>query len=168
MKKLIPALVVSTILGGCATQKPYLPTDYAGPTASISDHGINESGSKGQLFYVKAIDGQAVSSGLEMTRRASSGHGLSLALSYSEHAIPIRPLRVQIVATHVTGAPIHEIASRAAGTFFSVEGEVTLTPLAGHQYFVNGKLSKEGTSVWIADAAAEDVPVTSVVNGSAK
>lgn len=164
MKKLILALFVSTNLVGCATQTPFLPTDYVGPTASISDHGINESGSKGQLFYVEAIDGQAVTSGLEKTRRASSGHGFSLALSYSEHAIPIRPLRVKIVATHVTGAPIHEIASRAAGTFFGVEGEVTLTPVAGHQYFVSGKLLKEGSSVWIADAVAEDVPVTTVVN----
>jgi len=168
MKKLIFALAVSSILSGCATQKPFLPADYAGPTASISDHGINESSSKGQLFYVEAIDGQAVNSGLEQTRRASSGHGFSLYLSYAEHPIPIRPLRFKIVATHVTGAPIHEIASRAAGTFFSVEGEVVLTPVAGHQYFVNGKLLKEGSSVWIADAVAEDVPVSAIISSGAK
>jgi hypothetical protein len=62
---------------------------------------------------------------------------------------------LKIVATHVTSAPIHEIASRAGGTFFSVEGEVTLARIGGHQYFVNGKSQKEGSSVWIADAGGE-------------
>jgi hypothetical protein len=31
---------------------------------------------------------------------------------------------------------------------------------------VNGKLLKEGSSVWISDAVAEDIPVTGIISKS--
>ena len=160
--------LLTLALHGCATYAPTIPAGYTGPTASISDHGFNESGTKGQLFYVESVDGKPVKSGLELTHGASHGQGFSLTLAFAEHILPAQPVHLKIVGTHVTGAPIHEIASRAAGTFFTVEGDVALTPVAGHQYFVTGKLAKDASQVWISDADAEDIPVSEIVESKPK
>ncbi len=163
MKSLISTLVLLTAVSGCATYEPLVPANFSGPTATIADHGHIEDNTKGQLFYLESVDGKAVESSRIATRRASEGKGFSLTLAFKEHRVPARPLKLKIVATHVTAAPIHEIASRTIGTFFSVEGEITFTPLPGRVYFVNGKLAKSGSSVWIADSAAENVPVSEVI-----
>lgn len=73
-------------------------------------------------------------------------------------------MRVTLVATHVTGAPIHEISSRMTGNYFEVEGEVLFTPLADTRYRVRGSLAPAGSSVWIEDAETRQkvtVPVSS-------
>ena len=79
-----------------------------------------------------------------------------------------RPLRVKIVGTHITGAPIQAIASQIAGTFYKVEGEVNLNPVEGHRYFVMGKLAKDASKVWILDPEVGSVPVTEVVESRPK
>ena len=161
--RILATLALLVALSGCATYEPPVPVGYTGPTASIGEHGISEDSSKAKLFYVEAIDGKPVRSSLIATRRATAGRGFSLAMDYVVHTVPARPLRLKLVGTHVTGAPIHEIASRAAGTFFSVEGELTFTPEPDGEYFITGKLQKEGSAVWVADARTEK-PVSTVIS----
>lgn len=60
-------------------------------------------------------------------------------------------MRVKLVGTHKTAAPIHEIAGRLAGTFFSVEGIVEFKPVEDNRYIVTGELTKERSCVWIAE-----------------
>lgn len=159
----LPFLLVALVaLAGCATYEPPVPSGYTGPTATIDEHGFNEDSQKGQLFYVESIDGKPVRSSLNATRSATAGRGFSLSMGHATHTVPAKQLRLKLVGTHVTGAPIHEIVSRAAGTFFSVEGELSFTPQPGGTYFVTGKLQKEGSAVWIADAKTEK-PVSEVV-----
>jgi hypothetical protein len=151
MNRLVFCCSLAMLLLGCATFEKPLPQNYTGPKAEIRDDGDYEGKEKGRLFYVDAVDGKSVESGLVLTRRATQGRGFQVLLQFARHDVAARPLRLKLVGTHVTGAPIHELASRAAGTFFSVEGEVTFTPKPDTQYIVLGKLSKEETSVWIAD-----------------
>ena len=160
--------VAALVLQGCASFEPTIPVGYTGPTASISDHGFNESTSKGQIFYVESIDGKPVQTGSMLTQQASNGQGFGLTLAYAQHPIPARPLRVKIVGTHITGAPIQAIASQIAGTFYKVEGEVNLNPVEGHRYFVMGKLAKDASKVWILDPEVGSVPVTEVVESRPK
>ena len=40
----------------------------------------------------------------------------------------------------------------AGGKLHSVEGVVSLTPIAGHTYFLVGLLKTSGSTVWIQDA----------------
>ena len=155
-------VVLVALCAGCATYEPTLPKDYAGPTATIAEHVFSEGDTKGQLFYIESIDGKEILSSHQATLKATLGRGFSLALRSVEHVVPARPLRLKLVGTHMTGAPIHEMASRAAGTFFRVEGELVFTPQAGGAYFVTGKLQKEGSAVWIADVKSEQ-PVTEQV-----
>jgi hypothetical protein len=162
MKPRLASLLVAAALAGCASLEPPVPVGYNGPTAVISDTVVQEDKSKGQLFYVEAVDGKPIDSALIATRQASSGHGFQLSLWSKMRQVPVKPLRLRLVASHVTAAPIHEIASRAAGTFLSVQGEVSFTPVDGGDYVVKGELTKEGSSVWLADAKTLQ-PVTSIV-----
>jgi hypothetical protein len=152
------SLFLVALLGGCATYKP-VPDGYTGPTARIVDSSYQETGGKGRLYYVESVDGNKIENARNATGQASYGRGFSLSIRSSIRDVPIRKMRLRLVGTHVTAAPIHEIASRAIGEFFSVEGDVDFTPEAGKVYEVRGELKKTGSSVWIVDQATSE-PVT--------
>jgi len=140
------------LLAGCATTAPpTVPRGYSGPIAYLKDSGRMESGTKGQLFYLAEIDGQAVFSSLAQTQRDNHGRGMSLALSLIQHTVPARPLRLKLIATHITGAPIHEMAARAGGTYFETSREISFTPAPNGEYRVAGRLQGQGFELWIED-----------------
>lgn len=140
---------------GCATAYRPIPEDYYGPMATVNDSGAVESGSKGQLYVLAAIDGNAIKTSLDATRDKSHNKGFNLTVVVGRR-VQAKPMKVKLVATHTTEAPIHEFASRVAGTFFSVEGEVEFNPSADGTYVVRGDLKKEGSSVWIEDAQTHE------------
>jgi hypothetical protein len=154
--------VIAIFLSACASAPA--PT-FSGPTAFISDSVVQEDSKKGQIFYVDQIDGRTVDSAYQETTRASRGKGFTLSLWSKLRQVEVKPIRLKLVASHITGAPIHEIASRALGTFFSVEGEVLFTPVPGGKYVVTGVLAKEGSSVWLADEETL-VPVTTKITSA--
>lgn len=158
----ILALLALVTLTGCASLHVPVPPGHVGPTAQVADSGRAEDGSKAQMFVLMEVDGKTIDNSIFETRRASEGRGFSLTPRVVSRALPATPTKVKLVGTHQTAAPIHEIASRAAGTFFSVEGVVDFTPVAGGSYVVKGELKKEGSSVWIEDTATNR-PATEVV-----
>jgi hypothetical protein len=160
--KLLSAIAVTgALLSGCATFNP-LPEGYSGATATLADSFIQEDGTKGQFYAIEAYNGNNINNAIIETREASYGHGLSLYARGAQRLIPAKPFRAKIVGTHQTGAPIHEITSRLAGTFFSVEGEIDFSPAPGGIYTVKGQLSKEISAVWIEDDATH-LPVPGTV-----
>lgn len=161
MQKLITLAAALTLLSGCATYKP-IPEGYSGPTATIADSYIREDSSKGQLFVLAAYDGHQIDNGISATRRATEGQGFHLSVQDALRRVPAKPFKAKLVATHVTGAPIHELYSRARGTFFSVEGEIEFTPAPDGDYIVRGELKEDGSSVWIEDARTKQ-PVTAKI-----
>jgi hypothetical protein len=152
------------LVTGCATLYEPVPEDYTGPKALVLDSVFQETINKGQFFVLAAIDGHPIETSLGATRKASSGQGFLLTISRVHRKIPAKPMRVKLVATHATAAPILEISGRIAGTFFSVEGEVEFVPQDGGSYAVTGELKKEGSSVWIEDSNTKQ-PVTEKVTG---
>ena len=161
MKKILLVLVLLLTLGGCATYK-MVPDGYTGPTVPIDDSANNENSTKGRLFYVAAINGIEISNARSATGRASYGQGFRLTAVGAYRSVKVEPMKLRLVGTHVTAAPIHEIASRATGNFFTVEGDVDFLPIAGRKYVVTGELTKEVASVWIADAET-GAPVTAKI-----
>jgi hypothetical protein len=155
MKKYLYAAATALALSGCATYQ-HAPEGYTGPTAEISDTYYYETGSKGALFYVKSIDGNAVQNARGATGRASYGRGFSLTAQSETRRLRIEPVKLVLIGTHVTAAPIHEIASRAIGEFFTVEGEISFLPVTGKKYEVVGDLKKAEASVWIRDADSRE------------
>lgn len=71
-------------------------------------------------------------------------------------------MKVKLLASHTTGAPIQTLFSQVAGTFFSVEGTVDFNPQPNGSYVVKGELKNEGSAVWIEDANTNQ-PVTEKV-----
>lgn len=157
MKKILFSVLIAT-LAGCASYKP-VPDNYSGPLATVADSGQSEDPSKAQIFALTEIDGNSITDSFQTSQRASYGQGASLRLALTERQIPARPMKVKIRGSHATGAPIHEMASRAMGTFFEVEGIVEFTPQADRRYKVVGALSKSKSAVWIEDEASAQ-PVT--------
>jgi hypothetical protein len=146
------AVALSAALSGCATYEP-VPKEYTGPTASIRDFGFSEDGTKAQLFAVTEIDGNRIMNAFWASANASHGRGPSLTTVLPERKVKAAPLKLTLRGSHATGAPIHAIASQMAGTFFSVDGVVDFTPVAGAVYVVKGELKKEKASVWIEDVS---------------
>ena len=152
MKTHLLLVTVAIALVGCATVSEPVPKDYKGPVVQLADTGASEGGSKGRFFAALEIDGNGVMNSLRETRSASYGQGFLLTAKFTTRNVPVRPMKVRLIGTHQTAAPIHEIASRMAGTFFSVDGVVDFKPVEGKRYEVTGELKKERSCVWIADA----------------
>lgn len=150
--KTLPLLVPALLLAGCASLANPIPEGYSGPVVPLADTGRQEDGSKGQFFAALEIDGRRIQNAIRETRMASEGHGFSLTSRYTTRNVPAMAMKVKLIGTHQTAAPVHEMASRMAGTFFSVEGVADFTPVQGHRYIVTGALAKERSCVWIADA----------------
>jgi hypothetical protein len=144
----LPALTLS----GCALPQDPLPTGYEGPVAVVADTTRSETSNKAQIFAITEVDGQKIQNAFSASRSASENKGFSLLAVAMNHRIPAHPVKVTLRASHATGAPIHELMSRAAGNFYEVEGVVDFTPTPQGRYIVNGILAKEGSSVWIEDA----------------
>lgn len=139
-----------------------VPTGCQGAVVPLADTGRQEDGSKGRFFAAVAIGGKDIQNALLQTREASDVNGMTLTSLYTTRNVPVTTMKVKLVGTHQTAAPIHQIASRLAGTYFSVEGVVEFTPAEGHRYEVTGVLQKERSCVWIADAGSPE-PVTGKV-----
>lgn len=163
MKKILSALLIVALasLTGCASHQP-IPENYSGPIATVRDSGLNEGGTKAQIFALTEIDGRGIRDSFLTTRQASQGKGATIRLEITERQIPAQPMKVKLRGSHATGAPIHEIASRAVGTFLEVEGVVDFAPQADKRYRVTGTLAKTGSAVWIEDENTRQ-PVTEKV-----
>lgn len=130
--------------------------------ATIADSGFSETDTRAQLFMVAEVDGQSIPNASSESSRASSGAGFRLTTLLTSREVPARTLKLKLVGTHQTGAPIQSLIGMAAGTFFSVTCVVDFTPTAGISYVVKGELKKEGSSIWIEDATTGR-PVTEKV-----
>ena len=162
MRLLISLFTAVFFLGGCATYKP-VPEGYGGPTAAIRDTFEIEGNTKAKIFYLAEVDGNRIDNMQSATRQASTGTGFMLHPRTVVRDVPIRLMRVKIVATHIVGAPIHEFASRAAGTFFDTEAALEFTPKAGQLYAVRGELKKGASRVWLEDDETKEVVVMTPV-----
>lgn len=163
--RLLPLLAL--FLSACATLSKPVPEGYTGPVVQLADTGQQEDGTKGRFFCAVEVNGREIQNCLRETRSASYGHGFALSSRYTTREVPVTEMKVKLVGTHQTAAPIHEIASRMAGTFFSVDGVVDFKPTEGHSYIVTGELKKERSCVWIAEANSNEPETEKACTGPA-
>jgi hypothetical protein len=150
-------LALSLLLSGCATVAPSVPETYKGPVVQLSDTGMQDGGTKATFFLVSAIDGREIQNSLRETRSASYGQGFALSARYTSRQVPVASMKVKLIGTHQVAAPIHEIALRIAGSFWSVVGITEFLPIEGKSYVVTGELKKEESCVWIAESESKQV-----------
>lgn len=149
--KSLSVLFAATVLAGCATYEP-VTAGHVGPTASVRDTGgYVDHWSKGQIFSMMEVDGQEIMDSFRASDRASRGQGYTINIELQERLVPVKSMTVKLRGSHITGAPVHAIASKAAGTYFTVEGVVSFSPQANTRYIVKGELARDGSSVWIEE-----------------
>lgn len=161
MQKLASLLGI-VVLAGCATSYQPVPEGYTGPTATVIDTIYVEDRTKAQMFALTDVDGNRIMNSFWASASASQGRGAALTAIATTRQVQAKPMKATLRASHATGAPIHEIASRIAGTFFTVEGVVEFDPKPDRRYEVRGELSKQRSSVWIQDVETGQ-PVTAKV-----
>ena len=161
--KYLTVLLAAASISGCSTYQP-VPDGYAGPTAKVRDTGgYIDTWTKGKIFSLTEVDGQQIKDSFMTSNKASSGQGFTLSLDLQERLVPAKPMSVKLRGSHITGAPIHAIASKAAGTYFTVEGIVLFAPKPDTLYLVKGELKSGASSVWIEEEASGKVVTEKVV-----
>lgn len=132
--------------------------------ATVADSGVPESSSKAQLFYLSEIDGKSIRNARTDSAAMSNGTGFTLNTDFTERDVPARRMKVRLVGSHQTGAPIQAIVEDLAGTYLSVDGVVDFEPRPGKRYVVKGNLVKGASSVWIEDADSGQPATEKVVS----
>lgn len=103
MKTLV-ATVALVLIAGCASYKP-VPNGYARPVASVADGGVQDEGSKAELFVLSEVDGHKIFDSFRASEQASRGLGFGLLTKFVVRQVPAKPMKVVLRASHITGAP---------------------------------------------------------------
>lgn len=147
MKNILIGLVGLFLLGGCAVNP--LPKDYTGPTAIIKDYvGLEPEQHPGTpMFYVDKIDGQDIHDSESDTRVRNEGNGLSMNSTTTERLVPVKKMKLTLVARNVHAAPIQEMFHAMRGKAYKAEGTVDFEPKPEGVYIVKGTIGPDGTAV---------------------
>jgi hypothetical protein len=152
LRKFLAPVAIAILLCGCSLMRGprHEQQDYAGPLATITETGFQDSRTEVDFFVVKQVDGDDVGTSLDRTRRATEGMGLSVVPAYVEHAVPAgRTVTFTIMGRSFHAAPILSMLNSE----YEVSGTVTFTPAVNRVYEVKGTLSKNYSAVWIEEAA---------------
>ncbi|MFZ6747940.1 hypothetical protein [Undibacterium sp. Ren11W] len=144
---LLFVLTLISMLTGCATVEPSRPKDYVGPIATVNDSATRISKSKVDLFFTKIVDGRKIENAQAATSFQNQGKGFSVEPYLYSHEIPARPSKLIIKGSTQYAAPILAMTNPV----YVVEGEIEFAPEENKQYTVRGKLSAEGSAVWIEE-----------------
>lgn len=89
--------------------------------------------------------------------------GLSGSCAGSKE-LPAHPMKLRLSGSHllIKGTAADADALRAKGILLEVQGDVDFTPIAGHEYVVNGTLAPGQSAVWVEDKMTRQ-PVTAIV-----
>ncbi len=131
-------ILASGILTSCATNMEHLPPSYQGPVATI-DQTVSTDSEKRNCGFVLAVDSKRYQfsdvSKLKDVFRVEAG----------PHKLLLRGHVVYLMEIRNFFAPAHS------------QGWVDVTLKAGHQYIVQTKTDKSGTSVWLFDASSGQI-----------
>lgn len=155
------ALAAATLaLAGCAGLEPATPPGYSGPTVNVADQAVQVSGQLLHVFEMTQVDGRRLATTSMATVRANHGRGFSVAPVALSNELPLRPARVQLLATTQYAAPILAMTRPTC----RAQGEVDFRPEAGKAYRVAGRIAPEACEAWIEELATKQ-PVTPKVSG---
>jgi hypothetical protein len=141
------ALAVSS----CATDP--LPKDYSGPVAMLLDtvgfEGDMEKHmfySRSEFFFASEIDGKKIKESLSASTAKRYG---DVDYQIINRNIPVRLLKVKLEGKVSYSPPIFEITH--AAVLYSATNTIEFEPVEGQTYMVKGKLSAEGSEVWLEE-----------------
>ncbi|WP_172202898.1 hypothetical protein [Niveibacterium sp. COAC-50] len=164
MKAILICLFVVS-LAACATRGDPVWPGYNGPTVPTKDTVIEQGKARALFFVIHSVDGTNINNAIIESRSASYGKGYTLVATNATRQLPVRPMKVKLIAREETGAPIHAIFRGLSGRALpSAFGEVDFTPQEGDQYAVMGEITLNGASVWIQDLTTNSPATAKVVS----
>ncbi len=153
MKKLI-ILVFTLLQAACVTLHNPIPEDYVGERASISDSYSNKESTTAHFFMVDEIDGKKIEDSWGATRLANDGRGF-----YFKPKIVSREVMAKEQTFTIQGMVFFPTDAQALFLDdMAVTEQVRFSPAPGEKYTVRGKLSAQGSEVWLEDASGNKVP----------
>ena len=149
------ALILATIfsLSACAGFKSSIPETYAGPKSVIKDSVNMHSDSKGDFFYVDAVDGNDIEQSRSATLAANRNRGMRMTPRILQREVPARPIKLSIVGRTEYAAPILAMVN----TVYQVKGVVEFTPEKDKTYIVRGDLGNSYSAVWIEEESSKNL-----------
>lgn len=162
VKNIITIIASLILLSGCVAFKSPIPEGYIGSTATISDSYSNHEGSTAHFYIVNKINGQFIEDSGYKTRVVNSGRGFNMTPTMVSRD-------VATVKQTITIAGFVQFATDGQAMFgdsMLVSGDIVFTPLENETYIVNGKLSKNGSEVWLENSKGEIV--SEIVKPTAK
>ena len=153
LKKLITLITALILLSGCVSFKSPLPEGYSGATSTISDPFSNHEGSTAHFYIVSKVNGLYIEDSGYKTRVVNSGRGFNMTPTMVSRD-------VAAISQTITVAGFVQFATDGQAMFgdnMLVTGDIEFTPVAGALYKVNGKLTKNGSEVWIESSSGEVV-----------
>ena len=140
-------------LSGCASFYEPIPQGYSGETTTVMDSYANKTSLDAHYFYVTKIDEKRVETSWYLTRVAHIGKGTMFSPIIKEHQVTTQEQTFSVIG-HIF------YPTDAQGLFsddLTVEKNVTFSPKAGEVYTVKGKLSPQGSTIWIEDSSGRKV-----------
>jgi hypothetical protein len=145
----LPPAAMAALLYGCGSMSSPQPQRVEGPSATISETGIQNGRTEVDMFVVTQVDGNDVRTSMDSTRAQNSGMGIGIVPVYVDHTVPARPITVTIMGHSYHGAPILSMLNPE----YEVSGTVNFAPAPNLFYEVKGTLSAHYSAVWIEEAA---------------
>lgn len=164
-RKIVPAVLLSASLSGCATFVPSVPEGYSGPVAIVKDSVKPYSQSKADFFYLSEINGQRIGNSRVKTLLMNQGRGFNMSPSVVERNVPAQEATFTLVGRTEYAAPILALTN----TVYQVTGKITFSPGQYRNYIVRGELGENYSAVWLEDEADGKIIGEKIeVRGSAK
>lgn len=146
-----------------------VPKNYAGPTATIRDsmeyEGEDFYGTP--MYYVRKFDGKPIENAESATQEKSRGMGFGMFPVGASRKVPIRKMKLTLVARNVQATALEELNYSLTGKAFKAEGDVEFEPRPDRVYIVRGKVGPKLTSVWIEDFVTHEI-LTEKIEASQK
>ena len=162
LKKFIVLVTSLLLLSGCVSFKSPLPEGYSGTTSTISDSFSNHEGSTAHFYIVNKVNGLDIEDSGYKTRVVNSGRGFNMTPTMVSR-------EVATISQIISIAGFVQFATDGQAMFgdsMLVTGDIEFTPVTGERYKVNGKLTKNGSEVWLENSSGE--VVSEVVKSAVK
>ncbi len=143
----IIAVLIGTLLVGCASTPKPLPDNYKGPVTAIHDSQERVSGTKVYFFQLSKADGRTIKTSSWETYEYNYGKGFNMTPQLNHRFVPAKKSVLTIEGVTHYAADILAIF----GSGYSISGDVVVELEENRDYYVKGKLSEDYSAVWLED-----------------
>ena len=166
MKQIVLLILSILIFTGCSHYKP-VPENYKGEVSYIEDTAKLQSEHKCDFFSAIEYNDKTIESNLyktlnENTTVIYNGKVHFISPKYVKREIPTQPAKIKIIARSVYVPKAMELINPV----YFIEKEFEFYPKPNQSYYVSGRLEKNYSAVWLAEAGTNKIIAKEEIHGS--